>query len=118
MMEEEGGPVSASVAEIWEREGRYIVKKCLLTLCFLAHLNLRNSNLKRKSMAEVDTAGRYIAIPLVCRGYVIPSRTLYGCIIYTNGAGVNSVCLVSRVFSGPKCADKQKQRCPAFFVCG
>ncbi len=43
--------------------------------------------------------GLCIYIPVVCKGYIIPFRTLYGC-IYANKAWCDSVCFVLKAVEG------------------
>ena len=54
----------------------YIIGNASQTLCFLASLNLGNSNVQVKDIAEVDATGRYIMSRLACRRQSLPSRTL------------------------------------------
>ena len=64
---------------------------------FLEVLNVGNSNLEDKSMAEVDAAGRYISHPVgVQRVQCTLTHTLRVYHIY-HGAGVNSVCFIPEV---------------------
>ena len=59
--------------------------------------------------------GLCIYIPVVCKGYIIPFRTLYGC-IYTNQSVVlYSVCFLFRF---PKTAKngRTEVKAPAFFM--
>ena len=65
----------------------HYIMECVADALFLAIRNF-HKRMVVKNIAEVDAAGRYITIPLACRGQTMPSRTLYGCNIYTNGVGI------------------------------
>ena len=80
---------------------------------FLVALNLGNSKLSIKDIAGVDAAGRYIPSRWRAEGFSPPAR-FYGRTIYTNGAGVESVCSIEKVFLGPKVTGQAEARCPAF----
>jgi hypothetical protein len=67
--------------------------ECVADALFLATLNLGNSNVQFKDLADVGATGWYIPSPWACRGRTMSSRTLYGCIVYITNAWV-SLCLV------------------------
>lgn len=46
-----------------KEKGQLHIGKCLLTLCFLEDLNVGNSNLRNKNIAEVDATGGYNTLP-------------------------------------------------------
>ena len=89
--------------------------KCVADALFLATLNLGNSNVQFKDIAEVDAAGRYIPFPLVCRWLTMPSRTPLGAYYIYQRRGCHSVCSSVQVFLGPKVASRQKPDTPLFF---
>ena len=92
----------AGVSDEWQG-GTLHIKEVFTYALFLATLNVGTSNLKHKSMAEVDTAGRYIKLSRQCaEGISCPHAHFTGASIYTNGAGVDSVCFVSKVSYGLK----------------
>ncbi|UKK54937.1 hypothetical protein [Prevotella sp. E2-28] len=68
-----------------------------------------------KNIAEVDATGRYIAIPLACRGHTMPSRTLYGCNIYTNGVGITLFVHYQRLWKASN-RGRAEARYPAFLL--
>ncbi len=78
-----------------EGEALHIRKVFANALC-LELLNVGNSITQIKYMAEVGTTGRYYMLPVGVQGtyYVLTHalRVHY----YTNGVGVNSVCLFVR----------------------
>ena len=56
----------------------HYIWECVADALFLATLNLGNSNVQVKDLAEVDATGRYILFPFVCRWITMPSRTPLG----------------------------------------
>ena len=67
----------ATLQEAGAATGReHYILECVADALFLASLNLGNSNVQVKDIAEVDAAGRYIPSRLACRGLTMPSRTL------------------------------------------
>ncbi len=91
--------------------------ECVADALFLATLNLGNSNVQFKDLAEVGATGRFIPPPLACRGLTMSSRTLNGCIVYYQRRGYHSVSFTVRVFLGPKVANGQKPDTPLFHFC-
>ena len=76
----------------WGERGALHIEEVFAKATFLELLNVGNSITQNKSIAEVDTAGRYMILPRVRAEAHAASSTLYGRNIYTNGAGVK-ICL-------------------------
>ena len=51
---------------------------------------------------------------VVCKGYIIPFRTLYGC-IYTNNAWCYSVCSCDEGFPTAEIVERTEVKAPRFF---
>ena len=65
--------------------------ECVADALFLTTLNLGNSNVQIKDIAEDDAAGRYIPSRGRAEDFC-PHARFYGRTIYTNGAGVYAAC--------------------------
>ena len=92
----------------------HYILKCVADALFLASLNLGNSNVQFKDIAEVGAAGRYIPSRLACRGQC-PHARFSGEQLYTNGVGITLSRSSVQVFLGPKVANEQKSDTPLFF---
>ena len=87
--------------------------ECVADALFLASLNLGNSNVQFKDIAEVGATGRYIPTRLACRGSCSLMHAITG--FYTNGVGITLSCSTVQVFLGPKEANRQKLDTPLLF---
>ena len=92
----------------------HYILKCVADALFLASLNLGNSNVQFKDIAEVDATGGYIPPVSVQRTHHVLMHAFTG-EIYINGVGITLSRSSVRVFLGPKGANEQKPDTPLFF---
>ena len=106
-------PHSLNVGAAIGRE--HYILKCVADALFLASLNLGNSNVQFKDIAEVGAAGRYIPFPLVCRWLTMPSSTPLGAYYIYQRRGYHSVSFTTKGCGRPQTANRQKPDTPLFF---
>ena len=91
------------------------ILESVIDALFLRCLNVGNSNLYSRTNAEVNATG-VVYTPGVCRGRTMPSRTLFGCIIYWP-AWVFILCSFLEKASDGRNTKRAEEDTPLFVCC-
>ena len=92
--------------------GQLHIERRYLRFVFV-YLNVGTSNIVKQEQKQKGRHGLCIYNPVVCQGYTIPFRTLYGC-IYTNKRGAILKVLLTRVSYNPNSGTDGSKSTPLF----